>query len=73
MATMLHLHDLEVARVSPEAAGSVAITLTIPQNLRETFLFQPGQYLTLRATIDGADLRRSEPICSTRKPLGGPT
>ena len=69
MSTIPHFHDLKLARISPEAAGSVAITLTIPQNLRETFLFQPGQYLTLRATIDGADLRRSYSICSTRSHL----
>ena len=69
MSKIPHFHDLKVARISPEAAGSVAITLTIPQNLSETFFFQPGQYLTLRATIDGADLRRSYSICSTRSHL----
>ena len=66
MSTIPRFHDLKVARISPEAAGSVAITFSIPQNLRETFLFQPGQYLTLRATIAGADVRRSYSICSTR-------
>lgn len=69
MSKIPHFHDLKVARISPEAAGSVAITLTIPQNLSKTFFFQPGQYLTLRATIDGADLRRSYSICSTRSHL----
>ena len=69
MSTLPRFHDLKLARISPEAAGSVAITLTIPQNLRETFAFQPGQYLTLRATINGADVRRSYSICSTRSHL----
>ncbi len=69
MSTLPRFHDLSVARVSPEAAGSVAITFTIPPNLRETFAFQPGQYLTLRTTINGADVRRSYSICSTRSQL----
>jgi ring-1,2-phenylacetyl-CoA epoxidase subunit PaaE len=43
MSTIPRFHDLHIVRVSPEAAGSVAITLAIPQNLRELFAFQPGQ------------------------------
>ena len=69
MSTLPRFHDLSVARVSPEAAGSVAITFTIPPHLRETFAFLPGQYLTLRSTINGADVRRSYSICSTRSQL----
>ena len=59
-------HDLTVARVSPEAAGSVAITFAVPDDLQESFSFQPGQFLTLRTTIDGQDVRRNYSICSTR-------
>jgi ring-1,2-phenylacetyl-CoA epoxidase subunit PaaE len=69
MSTIPRFHDLKLARISPEAAGSVSIAFAIPQNLRETFAFQPGQYLTLRATIKGADVRRSYSICSTRSHL----
>ena len=59
-------HDLTVARVSPEAAGAVAITFAVPPDLHGHFYFQPGQFLTLRATIDGQDVRRNYSICSTR-------
>ena len=62
-------HDLTVARVNPEAAGSVAITFAVPDDLQESFSFQPGQFLTLRTTIDGQDVRRSgpgEPLRSAR-------
>jgi ring-1,2-phenylacetyl-CoA epoxidase subunit PaaE len=31
--------------------------------------FKPGQYLTLRSKIDGADVRRSYSICSTHSYL----
>lgn len=59
-------HPLTVTRVQPEAAGAVAITLAVPEELRERFAFQPGQFLTLRASIDGQDVRRSYSICSAR-------
>jgi ring-1,2-phenylacetyl-CoA epoxidase subunit PaaE len=41
-------HALTVARVNPEAAGAVSITFAVPQELRESFHFEPGQFLTLR-------------------------
>ena len=65
----LRFHDITVSRVTPEAAGAVAITLAIPAELRETFAFEPGQFLTLRASIDGADVRRSYSISSPRSRL----
>jgi ring-1,2-phenylacetyl-CoA epoxidase subunit PaaE len=58
-------HDLTVSRIRPEAAGAVAIALAIPGDLFDAFQFQPGQFLTLRATVNGVDLRRSYSICST--------
>ena len=58
MSAAPRFHELSVARVNPEAAGSVAIALAIPEPLRETFAFQPGQFLTLRSQIDGQDVRR---------------
>ena len=65
----MRFHDLTVARVIPEAAGAVAITLAVPAELRSQFDFQPGQFLTLRADIDGADVRRSYSISSPRSRL----
>ncbi len=65
MTASPRFHDLRVARVSPEAAGSVAIAFSVPDDLLERFDFKPGQYLTLRSKIDGADVRRSYSICST--------
>ena len=63
----IHFHPLTVKRVSPDAAGSAAITLAVPEALRGAFDFQPGQFLTLRAAIDGEETRRSYSICSPRQ------
>jgi ring-1,2-phenylacetyl-CoA epoxidase subunit PaaE len=62
-------HDLQITRISPEAAGAVAITLNVPADLRDSFDFQPGQFLTLRASIGGDDVRRSYSISSARSQL----
>lgn len=43
---------------------SVALTLEIPEDLREVFTFRPGQFVNVRAEIDGKDVRRSYSICA---------
>ena len=55
----LRFHDLTVKRVSPEAAGAVAITLAIPDEAKDSFAFVPGQFLTLRANAAGPGERRA--------------
>ena len=57
-------HELTVSRVTPEAAGAVAISFAVPAALRDDFNFAPGQFLTLRAQIGTKDVRRSYSICS---------
>jgi ring-1,2-phenylacetyl-CoA epoxidase subunit PaaE len=59
-------HELSVKRVNPEAAGSVAITFQIPPAQREAFAFEPGQFLTVRAQVNGQDVRRNYSISSPR-------
>ena len=43
---------------------SLAITFDVPDPLQDTFAFIQGQHLTLRAVIDGQEVRRSYSICS---------
>ena len=64
-------HELTVKQVSPDAAGAVAITFAVPGELREAFAFAPGQFLTVRASVEGQDLRRSYSICCPRSRLEG--
>ena len=44
---------------------AVAITFTVPPELREAYAFRAGQHLTVRRIVDGEDIRRSYSICST--------
>ncbi|MBK7654402.1 MAG: phenylacetate-CoA oxygenase/reductase subunit PaaK [Betaproteobacteria bacterium] len=69
MTTLTRFHELTVAHVNNEAAGAVALTLTVPPQLRQNFSFEPGQFLTLKAIIDGDEVRRSYSICSPRGKL----
>jgi len=57
-------HDLRVKSIEPDTAEASILSFEVPPALRETFGFTQGQYLTLRATIDGQDLRRSYSICA---------
>jgi ring-1,2-phenylacetyl-CoA epoxidase subunit PaaE len=59
-------YELSIKKVSPEAAGSVAITFDIPSESLEKFHFEPGQFLTLRADVNGQDVRRNYSISSPR-------
>ena len=63
----VHFHPLTIKRVTSEAAGSAAITFDIPVALRSEFDFLPGQFLTLRATLEGKEERRSYSICSAHQ------
>jgi len=57
-------YSLPVADVRRETDSAVCLTFNVPEELKSTFRFIQGQYLTLRATIDGAEVRRSYSICS---------
>ena len=62
MSTLFH--TLTVRDVRPDTADAVIVSFEVPPELRETFSFTQGQYLTLRQQIAGQDLRRSYSICA---------
>jgi ring-1,2-phenylacetyl-CoA epoxidase subunit PaaE len=57
-------HSLKVAEIRRETADCVSVAFDIPQELKDAYQYTSGQYLTLRSTIDGQDIRRSYSICS---------
>jgi ring-1,2-phenylacetyl-CoA epoxidase subunit PaaE len=58
-------HRLAVNDLRRETAGAVSMTFKIPNELADDYAFAPGQYLTLRTTMDGEEVRRSYSICSS--------
>lgn len=65
IAVKRDFYPLRVAAVERETPQAVAITLEVPDALKETFAYMPGQYLTLRATINGQEVRRTYSLCSS--------
>lgn len=61
---MSKFYPLTVAKVKHETRDAIAVTFAVPPELKSTFAYQQGQHLTLRALIDGEDVRRSYSICS---------
>ncbi|MDD3444329.1 MAG: phenylacetate-CoA oxygenase/reductase subunit PaaK [Zavarzinia sp.] len=55
---------LTVESVRHETRDAIVVTFAVPPDRAGDFSFNQGQYLTLRADIDGEDLRRSYSICS---------
>jgi ring-1,2-phenylacetyl-CoA epoxidase subunit PaaE len=58
-------HELRISEVEQLTPVSVALTFTVPEPLRQTYAFRPGQHVTV---LDGA-LRRSYSLCSTPREL----
>jgi ring-1,2-phenylacetyl-CoA epoxidase subunit PaaE len=61
---MSKFYPLTVAKVKHETRDAIAVTFDLPPELEDAFAYQQGQHLTLRAMIDGEDVRRSYSICS---------
>ncbi|MGM5028072.1 1,2-phenylacetyl-CoA epoxidase subunit PaaE [Tardiphaga sp. 862_B3_N4_1] len=58
-------HRLAVDDLRRETSDAVSMTFAIPEDLEQDYAFAPGQYLTLRAMMDGEEVRRSYSICSS--------
>lgn len=57
-------HRLAVSDLRRETADAISMTFAVPHELAGDYSFLPGQYLTLRTTMDGEEVRRSYSICS---------
>ncbi len=61
---MARFHELTIADVRLETDDAVSIAFEVPDDLADAYKFDAGQHLTLRADIDGEDVRRCYSICS---------
>jgi ring-1,2-phenylacetyl-CoA epoxidase subunit PaaE len=62
-------HPLPVSEIRRETRDAISIKFAVPDHLAPEFAFRPGQYLTLKADINGEDIRRNYSICAS--PLDG--
>jgi ring-1,2-phenylacetyl-CoA epoxidase subunit PaaE len=63
-------HSLLINRQRFVSDSAVALRFAVPAQLSAAFSFVPGQYVTLKATINGVEERRSYSICSSSTDQG---
>lgn len=59
--------SLKIKNIKKETSNSVSIEFIIPSENTNDYSFKAGQFLTLKANINGEDVRRSYSICSSPK------
>ena len=62
---MPKFHSLRVKDLYKDTEQCSVIEFAIPEDLKNTFKYKAGQYLTLRETVNGEDIRRSYSLCSS--------
>ncbi|MBT2485179.1 MULTISPECIES: 1,2-phenylacetyl-CoA epoxidase subunit PaaE [unclassified Microbacterium] len=56
-------HTLTVEEVRPLTDSSVEVTFAVPADLADDYDYLPGQYVALRLTLEGTEVRRSYSLC----------
>jgi ring-1,2-phenylacetyl-CoA epoxidase subunit PaaE len=62
-------YPLRVSEVQKTTEDCTVVSFDVSEDLKQSFDFTQGQYLTLKTTINGEELRRSYSLCSS--PLDG--
>ncbi len=62
MSTFFKLSVKEIKRETPEA---VSILFHVPTEIQENYQFVAGQYINLKLTLDGIEIRRAYSLCSS--------
>jgi ring-1,2-phenylacetyl-CoA epoxidase subunit PaaE len=63
---MSQFHRLTVKKINRLTDKAVSISFNVPESLKEIYSFKAGQYITLKTTIDGNEVRRDYSLCASR-------
>jgi ring-1,2-phenylacetyl-CoA epoxidase subunit PaaE len=61
----MKFYSLKINDIRRETTDCVSIAFDVPNELKSKFQFVQGQYLTLKATIEGEEVRRSYSLCTS--------
>ena len=64
---MSSFYKLAIKEIIRETADAVSILFNVPEELRSNYSFVAGQYVNLKVTLDGQEIRRAYSICSAPK------
>ena len=62
---MAKFHSLKVSDIRRETAEAVSVAFEIPAPLQPEYQYKHGQYITLKLTVNGEELRRSYSVCTS--------
>lgn len=58
-------HTLQLKDVNKTTEDAVVLTFDVPETLASTYNFIQGQYLTVKASINGEEVQRAYSLCSS--------
>ena len=61
-------HTLQVSQVRKLTDNAIEVSFAVPADLQDEYDYVAGQYVALRANIDGQEVRRSYSICEAPTP-----
>ena len=64
---MSNFHTLVIKNIERITSQAVTLSFEVPPHLKETYTFKSGQYITLKAVLNGVELRRDYSLCSSPK------
>jgi ring-1,2-phenylacetyl-CoA epoxidase subunit PaaE len=62
---MSTFHKLSIQKIIKETQDAVSIVFDIPAQLKETFSFVAGQYITIKKVLSEKEVRRAYSICAS--------
>src|SRR6478752_1124447 len=62
---MSSFYKLNIKEVKRETEDAVSILFNVPEELQHNYTFEAGQYVNLKLTLDGQEIRRAYSICSS--------
>jgi len=62
---MSSFYKLQIKEVKRETANAISIVFNVPAELKPAYKFTAGQYINLKLTLDGKEIRRAYSVCSS--------
>ncbi|TVZ26284.1 ring-1,2-phenylacetyl-CoA epoxidase subunit PaaE [Gillisia sp. Hel_I_86] len=64
LQVMNKFYSLKIKEIIRETEQAVSISFEVPDDLKALFSFKAGQYITLKTTLEGKEVRRAYSLCS---------
>lgn len=62
---MSSFYKLHIKEVKKETSNAISVAFSVSDELKTTYQFIAGQYVNLKLTLDGKEIRRAYSICSS--------